>query len=204
MPNIPNEKIVCSPPITLTLKLLAPYIAVILFWCLLNNGWLAILAYHAQILYWQRQSPRERGSLRLSRHCLLVLPFALTGLVAYLSLPRIPGVDLHLWLEAHHLSRATMLLMIPYFGLLHPPLEQLHWSPLRDRTPLAHLLFAGYHVIVLYSLLPMVWLLAVFVGLACASCLWQAMEKRSGGLLTPILAHALADFGIVVAAVLLS
>ena len=204
MPNISTEKIMCSPPIMLTLNLLAPYLAVSIFWCLLHNGWLAILAYHCQILFWQRRSPSKIGCKTLSRHCLLVLPFSLTGLVAYLLLPRIPGVDLHLWLDTHHLSRASLLLMIPYFGLLHPPLEQLHWSPLRDRTPLAHLLFAGYHVIVLYSLLPMVWLLAVFVGLACASCVWQAMEKRSGGLLTPMLAHVLADFAIMVAALLLS
>ena len=32
-----------------TLAALAPYIAVVVFWCVLKNGWLAILAYHAQL-----------------------------------------------------------------------------------------------------------------------------------------------------------
>ena len=33
----------------LVLKMLAPYLAVGIFWCGLSNAWLAILAYHAQI-----------------------------------------------------------------------------------------------------------------------------------------------------------
>ena len=34
----------------LALKMAAPYLAVGVFWCLLHNAWLAILAYHGQIL----------------------------------------------------------------------------------------------------------------------------------------------------------
>lgn len=39
------------------LALLAPYVAVTLFWCVWPNAWCAILAYHAQILFipfWNR------------------------------------------------------------------------------------------------------------------------------------------------------
>jgi hypothetical protein len=38
----------------LTAKLLAPYFAVGVFWCVFSNAWLAMLAYHAQILFWSR------------------------------------------------------------------------------------------------------------------------------------------------------
>ena len=37
-----------------TLRLLAPYLAVGVFWYGFSSAWLAILAYHAQILLWSR------------------------------------------------------------------------------------------------------------------------------------------------------
>ena len=41
------------------LRLAAPYLAVLVFWCLFRNAWLAILAHHAQILWgWRGTRPR--------------------------------------------------------------------------------------------------------------------------------------------------
>jgi hypothetical protein len=51
--------------LVLTLKLLAPCFAVLVFWCWLGNAWLAILAYHAQILLWSRGSLPKLGRLVL-------------------------------------------------------------------------------------------------------------------------------------------
>jgi len=90
--------------------------------------------------------------------------------------------------------------MIPYFGLIHPVLEQVHWAALRDSTPLAHPLFAGYHMLVLHSLLPLPWLILSFVVLTMASFAWQRMAKMTGNLALPVASHALADLGVIIAA----
>ncbi len=184
----------------LILKLLAPCLAVGVFWCGLSNGWLAILAYHAQILLWaQRTGP---GIWRpIPRRLLpLVLPSALAGPLLYVLLPTLTGSSLPAWLADHRLSGASLVAMIPYFGLVHPVLEQLHWAPLRARTPWSHPVFAGYHLLVLGPLLPAPWLVAGFALLTAVSFLWHELSRSGNGLSAPTLSHGLADLGVVVVA----
>ena len=140
-----------------TLRLLAPYLAVGIFWCVFNNAWLAILTYHAQILFWSRRSLLELRRIRRTRLVFLALSAAIVGPLFYFVLPYVTRVDPASWLANHQLTRLSLLAMIPYFGLVHPLLEQLHWSPLRESTPIAHVAFAGYHVLVLYSVLRLPW-----------------------------------------------
>lgn len=188
----------------LTLKLLAPYFAVALFWCAFHNAWLAILTYHVQILYWSR---KQRPSLRISIQSgslWILLPAAAAGPILYFLLPVITGSELTPWLTRYRLTEASLLTMIPYFGLVHPILEQVHWAPLRQRTPVAHAAFAGYHLLVLSSLLSAPWLILCFVVLAATSCAWRHLVQRTGGLLAAILSHVLADLGIVIVACLRS
>lgn len=184
----------------LALKLLAPYLAVGVFWCGLSNGWLAILAYHAQILFWRRSSGPGVWRPVPRRVLPLVLPAALAGPLLYLLLPVITEGNLPAWLAAHRLSGAPLLAMIPYFGLVHPVLEQVHWAPLREHTAWAHPVFAGYHMLVLWSLLPVAWLVACFAVLTAVSVLWHGLSRRGRGLTAPVASHALADLGVVVAA----
>lgn len=185
-------------------RLLAPYVAVVVFWCGLSTAWPAVLAYHAQILFWARKSDRRahlRGRMR-ARDVALSLPAALAGPLVYMLLPFMTRTDLSAWLAGHGLSRASLLIMIPYFGLVHPVLEQVHWAPLRRRTPLAHLCFAGYHAFVLYSLLTPAWLILCVAVLTLASLLWARLTDRSNSLAMPVLSHILADTGIILAACL--
>lgn len=186
------------------LQLAAPYVAVLVFWVGYRSAWLAILAYHAQMAFWLFRDPPPRTMLRPTRFLAFALPSVLAGPVVYMMLPHIISTDMGAWLGRFGLSGPLLLLMVPYFGLLHPPLEQLYWTPLRERTPVAHPLFAGYHVIVLASLLPPLWLAACFVILLAASVMWQQMYRRSGGALVAIASHVMADAGIVVAAYLLA
>ena len=61
-------------------------------------------------------------------------------------------------------------------------------------------MFAGYHMLVLHSLLSTPWLILTFIVLTTASVVWQQMTKYSLGLALPITSHILADFGVIVAA----
>lgn len=184
------------------LRFAAPYLAVGVFWCVFENAWPAILAYHAQILWWARGAHPALARPRLSPLALLILPFALAGPVLAFLLPHIAHTDLAAWLGRYHLTGPGLIVMTFYFGLVHPVLEQIHWAPLRERTPLAHAAFAGYHLLVLASLLPVPWLAVCFVVLWVASWLWQRMTRAAGSLWTAIASQAAADIGVVLVATL--
>jgi hypothetical protein len=184
----------------LTLQLLAPYLAVGLFCCVWPNAWLAILAYHAQIVFWSWDSWSPWRKPMYTHALLLALPAVLAGPILYLLLPHITQEPLSIWLNSHHLSRMSLLALIPYFGLLHPVLEQRYWARLREQTPLSHPMFAGYHLVVLVTLLKPPWLVVCFVGLTAVSVIWQHWAKRTHSLAAPIASHILADLGIVIVA----
>ena len=114
----------------LALKILAPYIAVAIFWCWLSNAWLAIFAYHAQILLWSRGSFSLRWGLIRNRALLLALPTVLAGPFLYVLLPYITRIDLSGWLAEHHLASLSLAAMIPYFGIFHPLLGAYHMNDL--------------------------------------------------------------------------
>ena len=184
----------------LALKMAAPYLAVGVFWCLLHNAWLAILAYHAQILWWSRGSlhrPAKPGRILAA---LIAAPSAFAGPLLYFLLPRMSHADLSRWLADNRLSGAGFLVMVFYFGLVHPVLEQVHWAPLRESTPLGHIAFAGYHLLVLHSLLKIPWLAVCFAVLVATSLLWRRMTRESGSLVPSIASHVAADLGIMIAA----
>lgn len=189
-----------SGTLELILRLAAPYLAVAVFWCGFSSAWPAILAYHAQILLWSRHAIRPRLGAVQGRYLLLAAPAVLAGPFVYWLLPFIARVPLSGWLAEHGLPSTGLLLMIPYFGLVHPWLEQAHWAPLRERTPLAHALFAGYHLLVLGSLLPWPWLVAVFLALAGTSFGWTLVTRRTGSPAVALASHMAADLGIVAAA----
>lgn len=182
------------------LKALAPYAAVLIFWCVWSNAWLAILAYHAQILLWNWGGLRKMRPPQTRKDLFLAFPTVLAGPVLYLLLPVITRTDLSVWLNAYHLSGPSLVLMIPYFGLVHPVLEQVHWHPLREHSAWFHPVFAGYHMIVLSALLTLPWLILCFGVLAGASFAWRLIYHKSRGLTVPVLSHILADLGVVVAA----
>jgi len=187
----------------LALKLLAPYLAVTIFWWGFQNAWLSILVYHAQILLWSNNHAKlllkgfdKQGFVSFALPCLA------TGFIAYFLLPFMyPEAALGLWLSNYKLEGIALLLMIPYFGVIHPPLEQMHWAELREKHGLlAHVCFAGYHVIVLFSLLNAICLALAVTVLLTVSMLWAWMHKRYQGLAIPALTHIFADAGIIVAA----
>jgi len=189
--------------ISLILRLLAPYFSVIIFWVFLHNAWLALLGYHLQIMFWLKKSPFRNPLPANNRDLTISLAMVAAGPFIYFALPFITSVSLSEWMAEYHLTGWLWLLIIPYFGLIHPFLEQAHWGPLREKTLTAHFFFAGYHTIVLYSLLPTFWLAAGFIVLATTSFIWQQIAKNSNSYSAPVLSHILADFGVMIAVWLL-
>lgn len=184
----------------IVLRLLVPYVAVLVFWYGFSNAWLAIAAYHLLILLF------ARGRIALPTRpstwwpLVWVAPAIMAGPLLYMILPYLAGDDLTHWLAARRLSPSSIMFLLPYFALIHPWLEQTHWSPLREKTSLAHPIFAGYHVLVLPSLAAWPWLVLVFCMLMLASYLWGVLTRRFKSLTPAYVSHALADFGIVIAA----
>ena len=178
---------------------LIPYATVGLFWLGLENAWLALLAYHGLILGC-RKSSDWRG-IAVSRWLTLVSGiFIFAGPLVYFLLPMVVRAPVGEWLADFGLSGPWLLAMVPYCGLIHPILEQHYWAPLCERSVWSHFLFAGYHLLVLYSLVKSVWLFPIFAVLAGVSWFWSELRKRRGGALAATVSHVLADTGIVIAA----
>ena len=78
----------------------------------------------------------------------------------------------------------------------------MHWAPLRKHGWIAHGMFAGYHVVVLSSLMTVPWLVVCFVVLSTVSFLWQVVAAKTQSLAVPLVSHMLADLGIAIVAYL--
>ncbi|MCC5847159.1 MAG: hypothetical protein JJU29_03615 [Verrucomicrobia bacterium] len=176
------------------LQMFAPWLSVLIFWLGFRNAWAAILGYHAQVLLWHRREDLWRWFRQPRPGARWTLPLLLTAPVMIAFLPWFLETEISAWMAAHGLSAIGFVFMVPYFGIVHPVLEQGHWGPLRLRTRWAHPMFAGYHLLVLSSLLTSLGLLLAFVVLYGASLFWQRIPRG-----TAILSHQLADTGVALA-----
>ena len=180
------------------IRALIPYLTVGLFWCYLDSAWLALVSYHVTILVFRDRTIKLNFKInRLGvQLALITVP---SGILTYFLLDYFTKTKIDDWLISYGLEGTSFLLMIPYFGLIHPLIEQIHWSPLRKKTWISHLLFAGYHLLVLSSLLSTVWLIAAFFLLATVSLTWSILEEKTEGMTSGVLSHTFADFGIILA-----
>lgn len=178
------------------------------FWIGLRSAWATILFYHALILLFSRRRLGEviRG-WNTKAFFAAAIPCIAAGPLTFVLLPSITRVSTASWLGAYGLEGTSLLLMIPYYGILHPVLEQAHWGALRRHPrlwPVACVLFAGYHGLVLSSLMKPPWVAICVAILLGSSLAWRRIEGRTGGLLVPVLSHVTADAGMITAAYLLT
>ena len=101
----------------------------------LRSGWAAILAYHGVILLslavWGRNAGVRPFAGRWTPLSITVCFLsAMTGPALYLLLPSISRGSLHDRLVANGLSGVAWLLLIPYFSLVNPALEEMYWRGL--------------------------------------------------------------------------
>jgi hypothetical protein len=187
--------------LTRVLQLSAPYLAVAVFWVGYESAWLTIFAYHLQMLFWTRHRlGDEPGRWNPRAAALLALPAAAAGMLLVALVPHVARGPLSVWLARYGLGGPTLALMIPYFGVVHPILEQSFWSPLRRNSASGHAAFAGYHALVLYTLLPPLWLAVAAGIITLASVVWERANATHRGLLLAMVSHVAADLSIVVTA----
>jgi membrane protease YdiL (CAAX protease family) len=103
---------------------------------------------------------------------------------------------------------ANLLAFAIYYATVNPLLEEWYWRGVLGSAPLAptasDVAFGGYHVVVLVAFVPWPWALGMGVVLMGAGWLWRQLATRHGGLLVPVVTHALADVSVIVSAALLA
>lgn len=193
---------------------LVPYVAVFLGMNVFRSAWAAILLYHAGILlFLALRKPFHVWKTVWAGNSALVIPAvaacALAAPVVYFMWPLFQPSENALpeWMAAYGLSGLSFVLLVPYFSFIHPVMEEIHWRGIAPKTMTPFcwqdLLFAGYHVLVLYELVTWPWLILVFGILMGSSIFWRWAADRFGGYLLPVLSHAAADAGVLVGVIFL-
>jgi hypothetical protein len=136
-----------------------------------------------------------KPALFLSGFCLLVWP-TLIFLWPQVALSEINLAD---QLQAWGFTGPMVYVFIFYSITIHPILEETFWRGLMPDHVVSDILFAGFHVLVMMLFLPWIWIAFGFTALTLAGFLWRKTEQHISGLAVPILSHALADLGIVLA-----
>lgn len=192
------------------LAALVPYLAVLLGMKMLHNAWATILLYHAGILlflFLRKPSNLWKivwGGLKTPLLYPSIGMCALAAPVVFLMWPWFAASEniLPEWMAFYGLTGMAWLLFIPYFSIVHPVLEEIHWRGIAPETLRGFcwqdFLFAGYHVLVLYELIFWPWLILVFSILVGSSFFWRWAANKFGGYGLPILTHATADAGVLV------
>ena len=184
---------------------LLPYVGTGIGVYLLDQGLVAVGIYHLGIAAaWVgcRFPPRKvfRG-MRWAALCGLGALCLLTWPLLWALWPHMarPGVELPALLDGWGMTGNTAWVFALYAVTLHPVLEESFWRGMLPDHLWSDALFAGFHLWVLAPLIHALWLPPVFLVLLVASAIWRHFARESQGLLVPILTHALADLGVVLA-----
>lgn len=193
----------------------AVYLCVAIGLGIFKSAWWALLLYHAVVVaaLW-REGPgtawrtvRRGWSTREG-----VLTCVLTGSngLALLLLWRIVAREpdaLAASLARVGLAAGSWWLFFAYYATIHPVLEELFWRHrlLSHRRGIAFtdVAFAGYHALVLPLFLPWPWVVVTVLLLVSIAWWWRRLNLTRGGLAVPVVSHAVAGLGTMIAASLL-
>lgn len=194
-------------------KILAPalpYLAVWMGMFLFNNAWAALLGFHlailASLLMFRLAVPIE--ILFKSKHPKWIFASVLfcstSGIGLYFLWP-VFGVsnNLSAQLLAMGLTPASWPWFLAYFSLVNPFVEEYFWRGVLGNDSLkpyfGDVVFAGYHAMILWGRVHLVFVLFAVSVLVSAGWLWRQISREDGGLLAAALGHAAADFTILFA-----
>jgi membrane protease YdiL (CAAX protease family) len=195
---------------------LVPYVAVLIGLYLFESGWASILVYHVAAVTvlattgaWRT---RFRPTKRLAPALLtaVIVGSALVGPVIYGAWSRVHlgDVVLNAELESLGLSGVAWTAFAVYYFTVNPVIEEYFWrgylGSTRRGIAASDLWFAGYHVFVVVLFVGTPWILVSFLGLTAAAWIWRQIATATGGLLIPVVSHAVADASLIVAAIALT
>lgn len=198
------------------LLLLLPYITIIPGLYIFHNLWMAMVSYHAAILLitvFGRKQFRFQKLVRgwsFSHSVVITLGCAANGFLVYYlwSFISQTGSDLANILAELGLNAGNWFLLILYYSLITPWLEEFFWRdllPSRLKYPiLSDVFFAGYHFFVLLLFIKPIFAFAAFLSLLAGAFNWRRLAVRLDGLLVPVLSHLVADFSTILAVYLLT
>ena len=193
-----------------TLAPLVPYITVgagILFF---HNAWAAMLGYHLSmllILALCRPGIALKSIFR-GRDYRITAVTALAGLpggiLLHLLWPAISdSIDLQPALQNIGITASAWPVLVPYFILINPWLEEWYWRGYLgsdSRRPILNdLFFAGYHLLVLAGKVEALWLGVIFVLLTGAAWFWRQANRVNHGLQASMASHLAADASVMLA-----
>ena len=185
-----------------------PYLAVWVGLFLFKNAWFALIGFHVAILlvlaFVRPNIPFE--ILFESKHFQWVLMNVLicsaSGIALYF-LWNLFGIVPNLSMQLGSMglnSSASWFLFIAYFSLVNPLIEEYFWrvalgSNLKN-IYIGDLVYAGYHVLVLWDKMNSLFILFAFITLSLAGWFWRQSSREDEGLLAAVLGHMVADFSI--------
>jgi len=196
------------------LFLLLPYITIITGLYVLHNIWIAMLSYHLSILLiaiFTKKLPKFKKLVKgwsLPLTIIFTLGCAVNGFLIYYLWPYISGCcDLAVKLAELGLNDSNWLLLIMYYSIITPWLEEFFWRDLlasKSKLPdISDVLFAGYHLFVLALFIKAFFLPIVFITLLSAAWFWRFISRKLDGLLIPVISHTAADISTILAVYLL-
>jgi uncharacterized protein len=190
------------------LPALIPYITITIGLLMFHNAWLAMLGYHAGIaayIIWSKPKINLHHLSGGKKPVALIAGFCAGAVVssllyfcwAFLSIPD----NISVYLRSIGLYRNTWPVFLIYFIIVNPLLEEYFWrynlNSTSKRPVLDDLLFAGYHLLVFYSLVAPVWLFLVFLGLTAGAWFWRQLNRINGGILASYISHLAADIIVI-------
>ncbi len=185
----------------------APYVIVSLGLFLFRNAWAALIGYHlAMVLIMLLSSGKpDFKQLVVGKRWPVLVVSCVVGTCAGLFLLggwSLMGLDGKAgeFARSLGLSGATLLAFLIYFVIANPWIEEFYWRGYLgsgdSRPVLNDLMFSGYHLLVMASILGPVWSAALFVVLTVAAWFWRQADRLGGSLLPSLLSHLAADLTV--------
>ncbi len=186
-----------------------PYVAVGVGLLALHNAWAAILGYHIGmvIVVWSSEQVSARETLRANGWRVPIIAAfvgASSGISLYLLWPLLSAPsDAGSVIRGMGLTEETWPLFLGYLVMVNPWIEEYYWRGYlgsADNRPVVNdFLWAGYHLIVLWGKIGVVWLVVVFLAVAAGAWFWRQANRWGGGLLPSAVSHFAAEITIVLA-----
>jgi len=195
---------------------LSPYIGVLLGLYIFKNAFLAIAIYHIGIItaiYIYRNDLDLKTLVKINKPLLFaafIIVYSTAGIVLFYlwDFIKLPNIDLTSTLSCFGLDKNNLWIFLIYFSTLNPIHEELFWriTAKSDNkiVSMYDVLYAAYHALVIVFFINIIFTILIVIGLIIVSRIWRFLYDKYSEGPTIIISHALADFSILLAIMILA